>query len=133
MSPGVQASIASKRKNMADSRRDIASSLGFSSWSEMLPLLYRDHSSQAIASLVGFDDQTIRRDLKKMGVQIRGRGGANYRGIAYHSKDQMHHRSSVTLKRVRRVCVKTGMTTLDGVLCRKCRRYCEHAWNPMDT
>jgi hypothetical protein len=28
---------------------------------------------------------------------------------------------------LRMVCVKTGEPTMNGVLCRKCKKHCEHA------
>lgn len=58
-------------------RSAIAESLGFSSWEEALPLLYRDHSISAIADLTGLCLRSVRLDMDKMGISARGRGGKN--------------------------------------------------------
>lgn len=60
-------------------RSAIAESLGFSSWEEALPLIYRNHSLSAIEGLTGVSIGTLSRDLVAMGVRLRGRGGKNSR------------------------------------------------------
>lgn len=58
-------------------RSEIASALGFESWEEALPLLYRDHSISAIADLTGLCFRSVRIDMEKMGIKARSRGGKN--------------------------------------------------------
>lgn len=53
-------------------------------WGEVLALLYRDHSTIAIAEIFGVAPRVIQMDLKAFGIKTRGKGGANHRTIEHY-------------------------------------------------
>ncbi len=55
-------------------------------WVEVLGTLHKDFTAAGIAAIVGVNPRTILRDLKQCGIEVRPRGGANYRGKEYHRR-----------------------------------------------
>lgn len=57
-------------------------------WGKVLALLYRDHSTIAIASIFNVAPRIIQMDLKAFNVEARGKGGANHRTIEHYRRVQ---------------------------------------------
>ena len=55
-------------------------------WVEVLKKLHGDFTAAGIAALVGVNHRTILRDLKQCGIEVRPKGGANYRGKEFHRR-----------------------------------------------
>jgi hypothetical protein len=58
-------------------RAEIAGALGWPTWEGCLMDIYAGCSISAIADLTGLCRTSIRRDLAKLGIAVRGRGGPN--------------------------------------------------------
>lgn len=55
-------------------------------WGKFLRLLYRDHSTIAIAALFGVAPRVIQMDLRMFGIEARSKGGANRRTEEYNRR-----------------------------------------------
>ena len=66
-------------------------------WVEVLKKLHGDFTAAGIAALVGVNHRTILRDLKQCGIEVRTRGGANYRGKEFHRRAERANLQHVQL------------------------------------
>lgn len=86
-----------------ESWQSIADTLGFTDENEMLRHLYQEQgfSLNEIAKVVGYSTWTVRARLLRLGVELRGRGGADIprvkRKLSDLTDDELFHVSIQTL------------------------------------
>jgi hypothetical protein len=89
----------------------LCTSAKWEQWGHALSLLYRDHSTIAIASIFGVAPRVIQMDLKAFGIETRGKGGANHRTIEHYRRVQrvaINEVQELQMERRRRVSEQNG-------------------------